>query len=194
MIVLRIRHARPNRIIHEANWIVSSFDVWHIFPNGRRPLSSICRKGFRMKDDPKSTNFSNTDIYIYIYYIILYNQLTQLYIRTRFLHGAGSFFGCCAVTPAVCIRRIRLPAYWEAPGTRLAKHITGTSQHRCCATGAFLSYASAPWQRSNSIPHPEKLLASSYCNAIYRQRVWVCEASKKTLQVKTKHYYQIDTQ
>ena len=59
-----------------------------------------------------------------------------------------------------------------------------------CTSMHCHTHVCAPWQGPNSIPYPEELLASSYCNAFYRQRVWVCEASNKTLQVKTK-YYQI---
>ena len=59
-----------------------------------------------------------------------------------------------------------------------------------CTSMHCHTHVGAPWQGPNSIPYqyPEELLASSYCNAFYRQRVWVCEASNKTLQVKTKHY------
>jgi hypothetical protein len=39
-----IRHARTNRIIHEADWIVSSFEFWTVFPNRGWPLRSIYRK------------------------------------------------------------------------------------------------------------------------------------------------------
>ena len=80
-------------------------------------------------------------------------------------------------------RLYRRPHSTVLPGPSylgLAKVHKHALSHACWCTLARPKFY--PYQ------YPEELLASSYCNAFYRQRVWVCEASNKTLQVKTKHY------
>ena len=55
-----ILRARPNPIIHEADSIVASFEIWHIFSEWGMALKFHLSKGSPWRMTPKSTNFNNT--------------------------------------------------------------------------------------------------------------------------------------